>query len=336
VVPGLNSAVVDRKGNVFAFAGKNNGNQCFIVKFDKNLDFQKRFGREGKGPAEFSTKFSTTENRLSISSDGDLYVCDYNPRKLVVFDNDGNHKKDIPIDRDYAETLGRINYIKVVGCDRFVGKQWQRNLPSEGLLFTLNPLQIKVRYTFSEKKIFYLNGISFTERFCGDNCIIDTDSRLVALGDSRRYKFHVYDGNGDLILEVFDKKRTMGSFSSGELKYIIERCLTPNSGRPALANDTFSQLKANRPEYNRLIKEIQRSKNVISDIKISGDRIYVFPVSEDISIENKFPVEIYDLKGRMVKTGYFGKMPDRIWMDYVFFYDRDEEDNPLILKYKII
>jgi hypothetical protein len=83
------------------------------------------------------------------------------------------------------------------------------------------------------------------------------------------------------------------------------------------------------------MEQVKNRKNVIADIKLSGQKIYVFPVREDITVDGKYPVEIYNLKGKIIKKGFVEKRPDKIWKNYAFFKERDEEDNPIILKYKI-
>ncbi|UCH92435.1 MAG: hypothetical protein JSV88_19350 [Candidatus Aminicenantes bacterium] len=332
IAPDLKSVTIDHKGNVFAFAGKSGGKDCFVVKFDENLKFLKRFGRDGKGPGEFSTRANSPENRLSIDTNGDLYVYDANPRRFVIFDNDGNYKKDIQIARLYSNSLGKITGVKVVRNGVFAALQYRDKLPFNGILFTLNPLKIIVTYPFVEKKIevFYTQ---LSSDFYGDRCIVDNDSQHIIFGHSQIYKFKVYDKNGNLKLEVYDKKRVMGSFSESEMKKIINDEYTPKSSFSYLRNDFIYQLTKDRALFNKILAVIKRSKNVIVDIMISGERIYVFSVCKNITVENKYPVEIYNPKGHMVRHGYFSRIPAKIWGNYVFFYDRNKEDDPLILKY---
>ena len=337
IVPDLKSVEVDPKGNVFAFAGKQDGNECFVVKFDENLGYLKRFGRQGQGPGEFGTKNSSPENRLTIDTNGDVYVIDYNPqRKFIVFDNEGNHKKDILVDKNYFKYFGHIYRVRIVGEGTFIALQFRWKLPAQGLIFTLNPPKIKFEYPFNEKKIYMSWSKTFRIDCCGENCLLDTDSHHIVFGNSQIYQFKVYDGNGNLKLEVKDKNRIMGSFNEMEMEDIKKNHLMPKSGNSPIRNKSLAQFNADKSRFNKVVREIKKSKNVIADIKISGDRIYVFPVRKDITVNDKYPVEIYNLKGQMVKKGYLNKRPAKIWKDYVFFYDRNEEDDPLILKYKIL
>ncbi len=332
LAPDLKSVTVDDKGNVFAFAGSPNKPGCFVVKFDKNLEYLKHFGKDGKGPSEFTTKFSRVENRISIDTNGDVYVIDSNPSRFVIFDNNGKYREDILLTKNYSKYFGNIFSVRTVGAGTFIALQSRRELPPHALLFTLNPPLVKVRYPFVEKRVYG----NYVSDYYGENCIIDADSNHVVFGNSQIYKLQVYDGNGKLKLEIEDKDRVMASFNDREMAMIVEKHFTPKSGYSAIKNNILARLNAGKSQFKKLLGEIKKSKNVIAEIKISGNRIYVFPVRDDITVNGKFPVEIYNLKGRMVKKGYFKERPVRIWKSSVFFYGRDEEsDDPLILKYKI-
>jgi len=337
VVPNLGSVSIDPKGNVFAFAGKSNGNECFVVKFDQDLKYLKHFGREGKGPGDFSVRNSSCEDRLMIAANGDVYVIDYNPKRFVVFDNEGNYKKDIMFYKDYYSSFGQIYNFKLIGNDSIAGLKYIKDHPNIGVIFTLNPSRIMVNYQYSgeELSIHYPGDIQFSTRFYGHKCLIDVDSQYVVFGDSQVYKFHVYDSKGNIILEVFDKKRIVSNFSEREMKKIIYDDFTSELENSNPNDNFYEQLISNKSLFKSLVNKIKKNKNVISDIQLSGDRIFVFPVSEDITIENHYPVEIYNLKGQVLRRGYLREIPYEIWNNYVFFCKRDEEDNPLILKYKI-
>jgi hypothetical protein len=333
LIPDLKSVTPDSNGNVFAFAGRSNIQGCFIVKFDGNLKFLKQFGRDGKGPGEFTTHLFSTDNRISVDIKGDVFIYDANPSRLVVFDNDGNYKRDIMVARDYSNSIPKLYRIKVVGEGIYVAFQARGELPPHGLLFTLAPPKILVCYPFTEERTYFENysGDSF-----GENCFIDTDSRHVVFGNSQIFKFQVYDRAGNLITEVYDKKRAMGRHNDGEMKAIVDGTFTPKSGNSEFKNSLLAQLNAKKSDFQKMLDWIKKHKNVIADIKISGERIYVFPVREDITVMDRHPVEVYKLKGQLLKKGYFRQKPEKVWKNYAFYYDVDDEDNPLILKYEIL
>ncbi len=128
----------------------------------------------------------------------------------------------------------------------------------------------------------------------------------------------------------------MGKFNSKEMEFIKQEYFTPGSKFSAIRNNILTQLRAQKSKFKQIMTEVESGKNVIADIQVAGKRIYVFTVSDDITVKNRWPVEIYDLKGKLVKKSCFKELPAEIWQDFVFFTDRDEEDNPRILKYKII
>jgi hypothetical protein len=338
IVPNLGSIVIDSKGNIFAFAGKSGGKECFIVKFDANLKYLKRFGREGHGPSEFTVYNDSHENRLMVAGNSDVYVIDHNPTRFVVFDNDGNYKTDIPYRRDYYHYFGHISRFKALGNNVFVGVQYVKEKPYIGVLFSLNPPQVKVNYQYSGEVITISGPFGYSQlsnRICGHNPLIDTDSQNVVFCDAQAYKFRVYDSSGSLILEVWDKKRNVRNFSDKEMQIIIYDQFTIKEENTALENNYLEQLLSYKSIYKGLLEKIRKNKNVVSAVQISGERIFVFPVGEDITRKNFYPVEVYNLKGHVVKEGYFRGIPEEIWNGYVFFSERDEEDNPFIVKYKL-
>lgn len=326
VLPDLGSISVDSKGNVFVLVGRSNGNECFVVKFDPELNYVFRFGRDGQGPGEFKMIASSPEERLSIDeSNGDVYVVDYNPGKLVVFDKNGRHKEDIPFQRDFITQFGHMSQVKVVGPGLFMAKRRKRPNPVEAAIFSLEPPQIKVRFPLDTLRInvnvgsMWITGIK--ETYYGDNHFMEADSKHVVFGNSQKYKFHVYDLQGKEVLEVENPERKMNSFRNKELNKLGERFAWAKKDNPVL--------------FKKLMKQIKTRKNVIANIKVDGERIYVFTVREDITIENQFPVEVYNMEGKIIKKGFFNKIPDKIWNNFAFYKEYDDEYNPLIIKYKI-
>lgn len=73
--------------------------QTKILCYDPSLKFIKAFGRQGQGPGEFSTKGRSASVLISMGLDGNLYCHDSNAMKVVVYNTQGKHLKDIK----YAE-----------------------------------------------------------------------------------------------------------------------------------------------------------------------------------------------------------------------------------------
>jgi hypothetical protein len=328
IIPELGSVVVDAKGNVFGFAGRKNGKECCVIKWDENLRFIKKFSRQGLGPGEISMIGAGARERLSIDpSNGDVVVIDYNPTRLVIFDNNGNHKRDINLLQkntgfDYCQkfrSLGKGNFAAFKTIDN--------TKPTECVLFAINPLKEKIIYNFNDTPLYIDKnyGISFSDVY-GSRSFIDSDSGYWVIASSQVYKFQVFDNEGNKVSEVFDKNKKIGTFTSSEIEYIKNTKFSPN---------LLAVIKQDKHYFNKLFDLIKKNKNPVRDIRIGGHCIYLFLVNDDITTENKIPTDIYDLKGKILKTVYFKKIPTKIWKQFAYFAEFDDEDNPVVRKYQI-
>jgi hypothetical protein len=316
IIGNMGYVTVDAKGNVFAFT--TSGKDCSVIKFSQNLDYITQFGRNGRGPAEFS-RFGPG-NRISIDEDGNVHVSDSNPTRIIIFDNNGNYTK-----KEFM--FSRLGFLSV-GCPRWIGKGKYiafsynpKTNGSEGVLVTIDPPGLKSLYAFKEKRIVDEDGVHWVGLYWGGDELIDSDTEHFVFANASVFRFLVFDKNGKLIVKVEDPKRVENSFSNKEMDNLEEE----NSHSSQDGRDWFKRHRS----------QIRDHKNVIHNVKISGDRVYVFTV-EDITITDSFPVEIYNLKGQLIKKGTMPARPDRIWKNYAYFLSRDEEDNPLITKYKIL
>jgi len=257
---------------------------------------------------------------------------DENPLRFVVFNNDGVYQEDIPMAMKYFPDLGKFYFAKLVGNGIFVAQQNRKDLPPQGIIFSINPPKIIAKYPFQSRQIID----NYVSEYYGENCFFDSDSRHIVFGDSQIFKFSVFDLKGNLVLEVNDKKRSMTKFAPNEMKIIIDEDFTHKPGASEVRKSILNEILANKRKLNRIIEDIEAHKNVIADIRINGDRIYIFPVRRDISLSHKYPVEIYNLKGELIKYGYFPQIPAKIYRDDLYFYARDQEDNPLIERYRFV
>jgi hypothetical protein len=67
-----------------------------ILKFDKNYNLVKTFLEQGQGPGEILKK-EGGKRKMYFSKDGHLYVRAPHNKKIIAFDKNGNHVKDIRI-----------------------------------------------------------------------------------------------------------------------------------------------------------------------------------------------------------------------------------------------
>lgn len=75
----------DAAGNIFVSDGYGNSR---VAKFDKNGAFIKSWGQRGTAPGQFNTLHT-----LAIDAQGNVYVGDRTNRRIQVFDNNGEFKK---------------------------------------------------------------------------------------------------------------------------------------------------------------------------------------------------------------------------------------------------
>jgi hypothetical protein len=164
--------------------------------------------------------------------------------------------------------------------------------------------------------------IGAKETYYGDNHFMEANESLVVFGNSQKYKFDVYDLDGKKILEIEDSTRKLATFKKNELNKIGER---------------YARTKENNlPLYYEFMKQVKKRKNVIAAIKLDGENVFVFPLRKDITVENRYAVEIYNRQGEIFRKGFIDKIPDKIWNGFAFFIEYDDEFYPKVVKYKII
>jgi sugar lactone lactonase YvrE len=77
----------DAAGNIFVTDGYGNSR---VVKLDKNGKFVKSWGAKGTEAGQFDLPHS-----IAVDAQGNVYVADLGNKRIQVFDNDGNSKREI-------------------------------------------------------------------------------------------------------------------------------------------------------------------------------------------------------------------------------------------------
>jgi hypothetical protein len=83
-----NEAMVGANGDIFVLQGHGKGPSC-VLKFDKDGNFIKSWGKKGAGPGEFDLPHS-----IVIDAKGLLHIADRNNARIQVFDQDGNYIRE--------------------------------------------------------------------------------------------------------------------------------------------------------------------------------------------------------------------------------------------------
>lgn len=113
-----------------------------IIKLDKDHKFIKTFGKAGEGPGEF--KATPGYNEAWASPKGNIYAADVEGRKMITFDNDGNHTGDLVFPASGEFSIGG-GFIPAVTSD---GYFYVRNLRGCTLdVYNINdkPLRLHTR-----------------------------------------------------------------------------------------------------------------------------------------------------------------------------------------------
>jgi DNA-binding beta-propeller fold protein YncE len=82
---GPSDVLVAPNGDLFVADGHGGNTNNRIVKFTKDGQYIKEWGRKGSGPGEFNVP-----HRLAMDSAGRLFVADRSNNRIQVFDQDGN------------------------------------------------------------------------------------------------------------------------------------------------------------------------------------------------------------------------------------------------------
>ena len=337
-VPKLGSLAVDQNGDLFAYSGKHGYPECFIIKFDSHLKFIKKFGRYGNGPSEFTTNLSFEHNRIQVDIDGSVYVKDFHPFKLVKFDNDGQFLDEIHIQKRHPKILQK-NF-RLIGKNLYMALKYKNKnyalpeyLPPEGILATFPDSEIIITYPFIADRIFVrtdgTHTLGLTDYYYGDNCFIDSNDEFVLFGNSQIYKFELYNLHGQRIFTVRDRSRKMGRFTNQELEVIFK-------WNAKLAMDPYTPTRKNYPKHYADLKDfIKKRKNVIADIRLTTNRIFVFLVPHRIMARTPFPLEVYNLKGDRIASGNIASIPYLMTDSHAYFILENEAGEPAIEKYSI-
>jgi DNA-binding beta-propeller fold protein YncE len=83
-----NEAVVGPTGDVYVLQGHGKG-PAQVLKFDKDGNYIKAWGKKGKGPGEFDIPHS-----LVFDAKGLIYIADRSNQRIQVFDGDGNYIRE--------------------------------------------------------------------------------------------------------------------------------------------------------------------------------------------------------------------------------------------------
>lgn len=312
----VSNMAVDLSGNVFLLdSGKGK-----IVKLDRNLEFKTMFGDKGQGPGEFSRSYS-----ISVDKKGNVYV--HNTFiKMIRYSGDGKLIDETRISNSYNGTYGFVlNHPVYVLSKMSLSKNFKVMVVDISKKKILSEFELLKSPNYALRSgEFY---ISPTVDFVGGHTFVETYDEYCVIGEGERFFVRLFDSSGKLLAEI-KKDGKPQELTSKEADFVSNSLNVRGPGG-----------KASKKDIRSLVGSY-KIKNFIHNIKISKNRIYIFPVPDDIRITKKhFPVEIYDFKGKPVTKGCFPKVPKKIHHDFAYFVETTEEDDDEVgklVKYRIL
>jgi len=221
---------VDYDGNIYVL----DNTRSNIKKFDKNGKFIKSIGRKGQGPGEFG--FCITAEIMN-----EEIVCnDYDAQKLVVFDKDGNFKRNMIMDKGVPQIYEMLNNKKILSNFNF----WE---VIEDEVYTTTTI-ILCDSIFENR--------NDTLRYVRMKTLRNSEDDRIYLSrnDINEYLIDVYDLNGNL-LHTISKSYIKVKYTPKEIEG-INKFIKDYSGDPEAPNTklvykkSISDLRVDK--YDRL------------------------------------------------------------------------------------
>lgn len=303
---GINNLHIDTSGNIYINDSGMSNRSAHLVKFSPEGKFLKDLYRQGEGPGEIQSGYDF------FLSDKKVYVFDYMKRKIIVMEEDGTFIKEFKIGSDRVDDL--------IG----IFEDWlvfsRKDTPYErktSRLYDVNNVIVFVSKDGQTKKDFF----TFTNKqFYLSNATggggMNWDPFISIIGDGKLYAY----SSQEYLVEVLDLK-------TGQLTSRFKR--------------TYSRKKYEmRDSLKKFISKYSAPKrrfdNDIRELFHDGTFLWIQTSTE---IEDKGQMfDVYDTNGRFLDSFFVNSTVRivKIEGDYIYSSERDEEELPYLVKYKII
>lgn len=302
-----NSMTIDSKGNLFIIDGMKRK----LLKFDKKLKYICSFGKKGQGPGEFNSAYT-----ISTDREDNIYITD-NMNKIIKYSNSGKLINEKRFSSDTMSSSGFVLNYPVFISQRF------KNMKPLMVLIDMNKGKVLKEFDMSVSPNFSLKMsdgmyIAPTIEYVGGHLFVDTFNNHCVIAEGERYFVRLIDSTGKVTI-IKKSKIKKSELSSKEISYLKEKLFLHFGSK--FSKNSLKHLLLN-----------YKYKNFIYDVKIAKNRVYIFPVAKNISITNKYPVEIYDFKGNLIKKTNFPFVPKKIYENYAFKIETTEDEDEEIQK----
>jgi hypothetical protein len=302
--------VEDRAQNIYIA----DENDCRIMKFDKDGNFLKSFGRKGQGPGEFSSIRS-----LTIDSADQLHALDASQRRIQIFSTDGLVLQSSRLLHQNVERfksmMGGLYLAQVLSTDR-------RTVTPSSLLKILDIKEL-VQGEFCTP--FDFNEI-WTNRIANFLFFTVGQDGTIIVSFAYQNRIEKYTSRGKLVwmadrpLNFETKLLAKGKIetSAKKAQYTIPRMNTCSGG---VALDGFGRIWV--VTYRRQIKPEE-----IVGISISGSsagETIKRTGNTDLRVTDMYQLEVFDREGILLGVIPLSHFVDGIWIfqDRLYLLDRD-------------
>lgn len=297
---------VDKSGNIYICDSWASGMRAHLLKFSRDGSFIKDLYKQGEGPGEIQSAYEFSLN------ESDVFVYDYMKRKIIVMDNEGH------FDKEYKIKSGRFNEFIGVFEDWLVFMR--KDTPYERktsklydvkeviVFFSKDGQEERDFYTFLSKEFY----VSQAQGGGGSNW----DPFIAAMGNDKLFVCHTRE----YLIEVLD-------LSTGEITTRFKR------NYPRVKHEMREFEKKFIAKYNAPNKKFDID---VMDIFYNQGHLWVQTSTQDEEKGALF--DLFDRDGRFLDSFYIDIEGSilKIDGDFLFAAESNEEELPLVVKYRII
>lgn len=298
--------LLDESGNIYLCDSWSSQQRSHLLKFSPKGRFIKDLKRQGEGPGEIQSAFDFT------LSGADVFLYDWIKRKAIVESSDGDFKDEFK-----TESVSLSDLIGVF-------KDWLVFFRSD------NPIERKTSKLYDVKKVIvfvskdgkiekdffaFVNQTFYISQAQGWGSM-NWDPFTAIIGDDLLFVNH----SSEYLIQVLD-------LNTGEITARFNRKYTRVKHEPQQWEKDYAA-KFNAPR--------KRFEHDVEEIFFDSGRVWVQTSTQDDEKGTLF--DLFDRGGQFLDSFYIN-IEGRILKidgDYLFAAETDEEELPLVIKYRII
>lgn len=302
---GANMLLLDELGNIYICDSWSSGSRAHLLKFSPDGSFLKDLYKQGEGPGEIQSAY------VFVLQGKEVFVYDYMKRKIIVMDNEGSY------DYEFKITSGQFNEFIGVFEDWLVFMR--RDTPYERktskLYDVANVIVFLSKDGQKEKDVHAFSSKAFYISQAQGGGGMSWDPFIVAMSDDLLFVCR----SSEYLIEVLD-------LETGKIAARFKR------EYPRVRHE---QQKWEKDFVSKFNAPKRKYKNDVKSLFYDRGRLWVQTSTEDE--EKGMLFDVFDMKGHFLDSFYIN-IEGRILKidgDFLFAAESDEEELPLVVKYRI-